>query len=230
VRELWPKPAESIDIAARLRSDPRPAPPGRPWVTMVMIASLDGGIEIDGLSGGLGNDADKQRFIASRRTADTIVVGSRTAMVENYRPATVPIAILSRSLDLDRSARIFSDPDRKPLLYTTDQAARTKGPDFDGIAELRALGDSVDPAAVLADLAGRGSEHVALEGGPTLNGHFLEADVVDEILLSVAPVVVSGAASRLAHGSVALHHRFDLDRVLIDEGYVFVRYLRAEGA
>lgn len=226
MRELWPQAAESIDIAERLRGDDRPPPHGRPWVSMAMISSLDGGIEIDGVSGGLGNDADHARFVASRRIADVIVVGSRTAMVENYRPTTVPIAIISGRLRLDLGARIFSDPERRPLIYTTDQAARTTGPDFDGVAEVIALGDSVDPVAVLADLAGRGSEHVALEGGPTLNGYFLAADVVDEILLSVAPVALSGDASRVAHGAAAVHRDFALDRVLVGGDHVFVRYVR----
>lgn len=229
MREVWPDQSDSVDIVERLSADSRPAQSGRPWVTMVMVSSLDGGIAVDGVSGGLGNQADQQRFIALRRSADAIVVGSRTAMVENYQPTVTPIAIISGRLSLDPGALIFSDPARKPLVFTTDQSARTRGQEFDGIAEVIALGDSVDPGEVLAVLASRGSEHVALEGGPTLNGLFLEADVVDEVLLTVAPTIVSGTSSRLAHGAdPGLNQKYSLDRLLIDGNHVFMRYLRAD--
>lgn len=226
MRELWPNPSDSVDIAVRLDGDKRESGAARPWVTMVMIASLDGGIQIDGVSGGLGNDADHQRFVAARRMADAIVVGSRTAMVENYRPATVPIAVVSGRLRLDPAARLFSDPTNRPIIYTTNQAARTNGSALHGIAEIVALGDSIRPTQVLADLADRGSKHVALEGGATLNGSFLEDDAVDEVLLSVAPLALGGTSGRLAHGAEIAPRSFALDRVLIDGDHLFVRYLR----
>lgn len=225
--ELWPTPANDIDIAARIAGDDRPAPEGRPWVTMVMISSLDGGIAVDGLSGGLGGPADHARFVAARRQMDAVVVGARTATVENYRPTTVPIAVLSGSLSLDPEARLFSDSERPPLIYTTAQAAQDRGDRFVGIAEVVDLGDSVEPATVLADLRDRGLRTVALEGGPTLNGQFLAADLVDEALLSLSPLAVGGDAPRLAKGpSLGPDHRFRVDRVLRSGDLLFVRYVR----
>lgn len=226
-RELWPQPAETVDVAARLGGDKRLAPAGRPWVTMVMISSLDGAITVDGLSGGLGSRADHRRFVAMRRLADVVLVGARTATAENYRPAATPIAVVSGSLSLDPGARLFSDPERLPLIYTTSQADRAGGADFDGIAEIIELGDSLELTAVLADLRDRGFGVVALEGGPTLNGHALAADVVDEILLSLAPVAVSGTAPRLAAGAdLGTDRDFGVDRVMASDDMLFVRYLR----
>ena len=225
--ELWPQPTNGVDIGARLAGDDRTPPEGRPWVTMVMISSLDGGIAIDGVSGGLGGPADHARFVAARRQMEAIVVGARTAAVENYRPATVPIAVVTGSLSPDPSARLFSDPERPPLLYTTTQAAQDRGAQFDGIAEVIDLGDSLEPIAVLADLRRRGRLTVALEGGPTLNGQFLAADLVDEALLSISPLAVGGTGSRLASGPpLGPDHRFRLDRVLRGDDLLFVRYLR----
>lgn len=228
MRELWPKTDPIVDITTRLAADDRPKPAGRPWVTLVMITSADGAISIDGVSGGLGAPSDHDRFLAARRRADGIVVGASTVAAEDYRPTTVPIAVVTGSLSPDPTSRLFSDPDAKPLLYTTDQAARTKGADFDGIAEVLPLGDSVDPALVLADLDDRGMRSVVLEGGPTINSLFLHADLVDEMLISYAPLIVGGDGHRLTSGRpMPEPRRFVTDRVMLGDDIVFVRYLRA---
>ena len=227
VQELWPEPGTDVDIAARLAADERPKPDGRPWLTLVMITTLDGAIALDGVSGGLGSPSDQQRFIAARRQADGIIVGATTAMVEDYRPTAAPIAVLTGSLSPDPSARLFSDSENQPILFTTDQAAGTRGADFDGIAEVVALGDSVDPVRVLADLDNRGMQSVVLEGGPTLNSLFLRADLVDEMLLSYSPLIAGGDGSRLTKGpSMPDERRFRVDRVLLADNLIFVRYLR----
>ena len=227
MQELWPNPDPDVDIAARLAADARPKPAGRPWVTLIMITSVDGAIALDGVSGGLGSPADHQRFVAARRHADAIVVGATTAAAEDYQPTTVPIAVLTGSLSPDPAARLFSDADNQPILYTTNQAAETRGPDFDGIAEVVALGDSVDPERVLADLDSRGMQAVMLEGGPTLNSHFLRADLVDEMLISYSPLIAGGTGSRLTNGGVMPdERRFGVDRVLLADDLIFARYLR----
>lgn len=227
VQELWPLPNQDLDVASRLAQDERPKPQGRPWVVLVMITTIDGAIAVDGVSGGLGSPDDQQRFVAARRSVDGIIVGARTAVVEDYRPSTSPIAVVTASMSLDPTARLFSDPERRPLLFTTDQAAGTKGPDFDGIAEVIALGDSVDPAQVLADLDNRGMASVMLEGGPTLNSHFLRADLVDELLISYSPLVAGGDAVGLARGeAMPTERRFSVDRIVLGGDLIFVRYLR----
>ncbi len=225
--ELWPDPGNDIDIAARLAGDNRPKPEGRPWVTMIMIASLDGRISIDGVSGPLGAPSDQKRFSATRKLADTILVGATTVRVEDYRPARARIAVITGSLSPDPSARLFFGPGPTPLLFTTTQAAESRGGNFVGIAEVCDLGDSIDCRQVLADLDGRGDRHVVLEGGPSLNAQFLEHDLVDEILLSVSPIVVGGDGPTIASGpSLGPDHRFALDRVGVGDGIVFLRYLR----
>ena len=227
MRELWPNPNPEVDIAARLAADDRPKPPGRPWVCMVMIASIHGAIMVDGVSGSLGGPSDQQRFAAARRMADGIIVGAKTASVEDYRPTTIPIAVVSGSLSLDRDARLFGDPNNQPLLFTTTQAASARGADFFGVAEVVDLGDSISPSRVLADLDGREMAVVVLEGGPTLNGHFVEADLVDEFLFSISPVIAGGDTSRLVSAPpLGLGRRFVPDRVLVGDDIVFVRYLR----
>lgn len=227
MQELWPEPADPVDIAARLAGDSRPKPPGRPWVTMIMITSIDGAIAVEGLSGGLGAPSDQERFIAARHQADGIVVGATTAIEEDYRPSASPIAVITGRLTLDPTARLFSDPERPPILFTTSQAARTRGPAFDGIAEVVPLGDSVALDLVLTDLDSRGMASVVLEGGPTLNSHFLRADLVDELLLSYSPLIVGGTGPGVVAGPpMPDERRFTLDRVATADDLIFARYLR----
>ncbi len=228
MRELWPEADPAVDVSGRLAADDRPKPDNRPWVTLVMITSIDGAIALDGASGGLGAPSDHEHFVAARRQADAIIVGASTVAAEDYRPASIPIAVITGLLSPDPGQRLFSDPDFMPLLYTTDQAAGTRGSDFDGIAEVLALGDSVDPAQVLADLDNRGVKSVMLEGGPTLNGLFLRADLVDEMLISYSPLVAGGDNPGMVSGpAMPEARRFGVDRVLLGDDIIFVRYLRA---
>jgi len=227
MQELWPIPSDAVDIAQRLRDDVRPAPAGRPWVTLVMITTIDGAISIDGVSGSLGSPTDQERFVSARRQADGIIVGASTVAAEEYKPTVTPIAVITGSLSPDPSEPLFGDPSNKPILFTTDQAARTRGAQFDGIAEVIPLGDSLEPEQVLADLGNRGMASVMLEGGPTLNSLFLRADLVDEMLLSYSPLVAGGDAFRMTNGpTMPTERRFRVDRVMLADDIVFVRYLR----
>jgi riboflavin biosynthesis pyrimidine reductase len=68
---------------------------------------------------------------------------------------------------------------------------------------------------------------VVLEGGPTLNSHFLRADLVDEMLISYSPLIAGGTSSRLTNGeSMPGERRFTVDRVLMADDLLFARYLR----
>ena len=137
MRRLWPDPGEVDDVVddggGRCAC---PAPDGRPWVLVNMVASLDGAITIEERSGGLGSPADKAMFSALRGVADVILVGAGTVRAEGYGPARpseairaarlargqqeVPrIAVVTRSLDLDASTPLFTDSVRPPIVITS---------------------------------------------------------------------------------------------------------------
>ncbi len=215
---------------------------GRPWVLVNFISSADGGTAVGGKSSGLGDEDDKAVFQALRAVPDVILVGSGTVEAEDYRPVTldaerrerrlaaglteVPVlAIVSGTLSFDPEARVFGDPEHRPMVIT--------GPDANP-AKLAMLGDSADvlildevtPENILARL---GAASVVLcEGGPTLVGQLVAARVVDELNLTIAPTLISGRSARLAHGPAAdppLEMR--LDRALMGDRSLFLRYLRA---
>jgi hypothetical protein len=87
--------------------------------------------------------------------------------------------------------------------------------------------DRVDPAVVLAIFAERGLRRVLSEGGPSLISLLTEDDLLDELCVTIAPILVGGAARRIASGSGEAHTRMRRSHLLTDdEGYLYTRYVR----
>jgi riboflavin biosynthesis pyrimidine reductase len=230
MRELCPDPVEEVDPSAVYAADVRaPHADGRPWLLVNMISSIDGATALDGRSGALGGPADKKVFGAIRAAADVILVGAGTVRAEGYGPPSsgARLAIVSGRVDLDPTARLFTEarPDRRPWLVTTAQAdtSRLRAVVDDVIV---AGDDRVDAARAIAELAARGARVVLCEGGPSLNGQLIAAGDVDELCLTLAPLLVVGDSARIAHGPVAAPVGMQLDRVLEQDGYLFLRYIR----
>jgi len=240
MRELYPNPATDVDPVERYGADDRGAPGGdRPWVLVNMIATVDGATAIDGRSGGLGGPADKVVFGAIRAVADVILVGAGTVRAESYgSPRTPPgggapprLAIVTRSLDMDLTSAVFTDApaDRRPIVVTTERSDAARRRDLEAVAEVMVAGDDdVDVGLALSKLAAQGAQVVLCEGGPSLNGHLVAADALDELCLSLAPIVAGGSSPRMAHGLAPPHVTgLRLDRVLESDGMLFLRYVRA---
>ena len=191
----------------------------RPFVVINMVSSLDGAIALDGLSGGLSGSADKEVFFYLRSIADVIMVGAATAREENYgqprlseqlraervsrgQPALPRIAVVTRSMRLDWSSRLFGDPASPaglPLVVCPENVPPQLRAPADGVADLLPAGeDHVDFSSALGHLAARGTRLVLCEGGPTLNGQLLSAGLVDELCLTLSPVLVGGRGPRIS--------------------------------
>lgn len=86
----------------------------------------------------------------------------------------------------------------------------------------------VDPHAVLAALAERGLTRVLCEDGPTLAGTMAAAGTIDELCLSVSPLLVgSGAASRILASpldELPWPIELELHQVLCAESMLLTRY------
>jgi riboflavin biosynthesis pyrimidine reductase len=91
-----------------------------------------------------------------------------------------------------------------------------------------ALGPVVQPWYLLWALPLLAGNVVLAEGGPTLNGDLAGAGLIDELCLTVAPVLVGGQAKRILSGPPVTAPPMDLVQVLEEDGYVFFRYLRAD--
>lgn len=247
VRQLLPRPVDDVDPVAVYAADERPAPADRPWVLANMVASADGATAVDGRSGALGGAADRAAFTAIRAVADVILVAAGTARTEGYGPPRTPpalqerrrgrgqaakprIAIVTRRVELDIGAELFGDPDSRCLVVLPEDAAAERVAAVAAVADVVTAGHGdVDLAACLAHLRAAGVATVLAEGGPSLLGQLVAADLVDELCLTLAPALVAGASDRIVHGPdmadglAPLH----LDRVLEQDGTLLLRYLRA---
>jgi riboflavin biosynthesis pyrimidine reductase len=246
VRQLVPSYVDRVAADGAYAADRRPAPPDRPWVVIGMITSLDGATAIDGRSGAFGSPGDHAVYGAVRAVADVILVGAGTARHEGYGPpalteaqqgrrrqrgqAPLPrLAVVSGRLDLAPEARLFADGHR-PLVLTTERAAADAPAWMRAAADLRPFGDErVDMVGALAGLRDlTGASVVVAEGGPTINATLIDAGVVDEVCLTLASVVAGGASARWTGPAHEVLRPLTLVRVLEEDGYLFLRYVRPD--
>ena len=253
VRQVFPTDGGIVDIdpVDLVHDDMRQTDGTRPWVLMNMISSADGATALDGASGGLGGEADRHLLGTLRGLADVILVGAGTVRAENYRAPRTPddrvgvlratsgrpprprLAVVSASLALDPTALMFQrvDPaDPPPLIYTATGAPGSSRNSLSGVAEVvdAGAGSRVDVRLVVADLAERGAGVVLAEGGPSLNHQLVAAGLVDELNLTISPLLAGGTARRILSGpALTAPAGLRLDRVLSDDGFLFCRYLLA---
>ncbi|MFF8811027.1 pyrimidine reductase family protein [Streptomyces pactum] len=217
------------------------------WLRANMVSALDGAAHHEGRSQPLSCPTDMRIFGVLRGLADAVVVGAETVRREGYRPARAreafaarraaagqppapAVAVVSAGLDLDFTLPLFTRPLVPTLVLTGEQAPA------DRVAAARAAGAEVlvagsgagvDPAAVVGALAAHGYTRLLTEGGPRLLGQFAAAGVLDELCLSLAPLMVSGDAARITNGPVLTDpERFTLDSILEEDGFLFTRYRR----
>ncbi|MGW3956332.1 pyrimidine reductase family protein [Streptomyces sp. NPDC004752] len=228
---------------------PGPARPGgAAWLRANMVSTLDGAAQHEGRSQPISGAADMRIFGTLRALADVVVVGAETVRQEGYRPARARaefaaareaagqgpapgIAVVSASLELDFSLPLFTAP-LVPTLVLTGVAA---DPDRIAAAEragarvvIAGDGAGVDPARAVRALAGLGHTRLLTEGGPRLLGRFIAAGVLDELCLTLSPMLTAGDAQRIAGGPpVAVPRRFALVSLLEEAGYLFARYQRS---
>ncbi len=236
IDRIWPDPAPDLDDDALIQ-DLR-----EPCLRMNFVLSADGAATRGGLSGGLGDDADRRYFELLRRAADVVVVGAGTVRTEGYGPMRVsaesaawreahglpphPVfAIVSGQLDLDPASRIFTEAPVRPLVITTEDADASA---FASVAEVipAGHGSRIDASAAVAALRARGLARILCEGGPTLFGALLAADEVDELCVTIAPTLEAGGARRIAAGEIPEPRAMRLAQVLRSGSTLLVRYRR----
>lgn len=225
----------------------RPRPGGRPWVMANFVSSVDGATAVEGRSRALGGPSDLAAFRALRAAADVILVGAGTVRAEGYGPARpssevraarraagraeVPaIAVVSGRLDLDWGSPLFHEAETRTIVVTTGGADARERARAAEVADVLVAGDrALDLHAVVAELGRRGAGVVLTEGGPGLLGTLVEADLIDEMCLTVAPMLVAGEAARVAHSATAAPRDMRLASALLaDEGHLLLRYVRQD--
>ncbi len=220
----------------------------RPWISLILATSLDGKLSAHrGARPGFPSKADGRHLEEKVSLADAVLLGAGT--VRAYSTAflvqdpsllaqriargqrTQPLTILTtRTLDLDPEWTFFRQPMERMILTglaTPEQQAR-----FSPLAQLLVCGgpEGVDFAQALELIHAQGIQHLALLGGGQIVAQFLALGLVDELWLTLCPVVIAGTdAPSLAEGQLLpewtrarlvdltqvadelfLHYRFDL--------------------
>jgi riboflavin-specific deaminase-like protein len=232
MRQFLPEPRETSpeEFASGLRLGDL-APPGRPYLGVNMVTSLDGKATIDWRTRGLSSELDRRLFHQLRTQADAVMVGAGTARVEGYgRMAKSeelrekrraeglepdPLAVIvSARLDLPADLPILNEPEQRVVIATGSDATL---PDLAAQVEYLRVGD--DLPVLMARL---GEEHgirsVLCEGGPTLNSHLLAAGLIDELFLTLHPKLSGGAAALTIVAGRTLVAPAELELVSLAEG------------
>lgn len=243
LRQLFPVAGE-VEIESVYDGTLAPAREDRPHVTVNMVASVDGGTAVNGRTGRLSSPPDRAIFRLLRSLADVVLVGAETVRAEGYgtvkasddvrarrvargQTPAAALAIVTRTLRLDWSSPLFTEPTQRPFVFAPADAE---------VAALRAASDvatvirtgagTVDLGAALRQLRQEhGVLRVLCEGGPTLNTQ-LAHGLLDQLCLTVSPQLV-GSASKTILADIALDPPLELTlgSVLQSDSELFLRYL-----
>jgi riboflavin biosynthesis pyrimidine reductase len=241
VRRLLPDPVDPVD-PLDVYGDP-PTAEGRPGLRLNMVASADGATAVEGRSGGLGGAGDRALFHALRALTDVILVGAGTVRAEGYGPPRLPdeevaarerrgqeplprIAVVTRSLGLDWGSPLFARPTSRPIVVAPADASPDRLDRAREVADVLLAGTgSVDLAGAFSLLGQEGVRAALCEGGPALNGLLAAAGLVDELCLTVAPLLTAGDAKRILDGpALSPPPGMALASACEEDGYLFLRY------
>ena len=249
VRRLLPEPGDveaaaafdDLALIGRSRT-------GRPYVVANMVATVDGRAAIGGRSGPVSSDVDRVLFHSLRGQVDAILAGTGTLRAERYgrmvrdperraaREAAGlvgdPLAVvISRTLDVPWDIPLFADESQRVVVYTSadGEPPATTAP----VSVTRVATDhELRPSAVMRDLgAQHGVRAVLCEGGPRMLAAFVADGALDELFLSVSPVLAGGddPLTILLGEAPDNPVRLELAGALTHEGELYLRYALRRG-
>lgn len=190
----------------------------RPYVFVNMAMTADGKIDtVERRGARISGPADTARVDRLRAESDAVMVGGRTLLAEDPRltvrdpdlvnerskagrpeqPMKVGVVSMLEVDTLDREGAFLREGGGRVVLCTSERTGRL------AIEQLREAGtevvvagaERVDLTASLAALAEMGVERLMVEGGSTLVAGLLQASLVDELQLAVAPLLFGGASA-----------------------------------
>ena len=188
---------------------------GRPWVRMKAAASLDGRTALAGGESkwitGEAARADGHRW---RARACAILTGHGTVHHDDPQLTVRAIAtprqprriVVDRRAETDPGARVLADDN--VLMVTAGARNPAWRPGVDHVALPDANG-RVDLPALMRTLADQGINELHVEAGGKLNGALLDARLVDELLLYVAPCLIGDPARGIAEFRSGIAHLSD---------------------
>jgi diaminohydroxyphosphoribosylaminopyrimidine deaminase/5-amino-6-(5-phosphoribosylamino)uracil reductase len=202
---------------------------GRPYVHAKWAMTLDGKIATSsGDSKWISSESSRQRTHDLRGRMDAIIVGGRTARIDDPLltvrppgPRTPTRAVLSRSGVIPSHLRLVQTAREIPTLLFTESSR-----DHGALQALRDLGCEVVPITMtssrsvaeemLHELGRRRFTNVLLEGGAGLFGTFLEAREIDEVHVFIGRQLVGGKQALTPIGGTGVE-RLEQSAVLVEK-------------
>jgi riboflavin biosynthesis pyrimidine reductase len=224
----------------------RTRPEGGCWVIANMVSSLGGSAAIGGRVAELSTAPDAELVTSMRSLADVVLVGAQTIRAEGYgslglssersaarlaagRPGTPSLAVVSRSLALDWSSSAFTaaSPGSKTMILTCASADSSRLERARQVADVIIAGhDRVEPERGVRCLAELGHRIVLCEGGPTWLGEMAAAGQIDELCLTIAPMLGGDPLPIAVSPPGAPLRHFSLRHVMHAGDTLFLRYER----
>ena len=186
----------------------------RPFVLLNAAVSADGKLAPASRARvRLGGARDRSRMDRIRAGSDAVLIGAGTlraedpplqvrsaalvrARLRSGRPAYLSTIVISRSLVLPFAGRFFENEAVPRLLVAPNSAPRRNIVRAEERSEVWLVGKKVvDPVLLLRRLRARGIERLLVEGGGETYALFLRAGLVDEIHLTVCPLLVGGRSA-----------------------------------
>ena len=186
-------------------------PPDRPYTAINMVMSADGRTTVEGSERGLGSETDQRLMRELRVHFDVVLNGAATFRasgtsarlnrpeleqwrIERGMPPAPIAAVLTRSGDLPPDRRFFTDPSFDAVVYLSSAAPPAAH------KRLNALGRPVievpqgeEVKAAFHHMREQlGAQRILVEGGASLNGAIIQANLADEFFLTLSPTIIGG--------------------------------------
>jgi riboflavin biosynthesis pyrimidine reductase len=139
--------------------------------------------------------------------------------------------VVTGRLDLDPDSPLVTEApaDARTIVITTASAPADRRDQLARHADVIIAGEkSVDLQAATAGLAERGHRRMLAEGGPHLLAQLAGAGLLDELCLTIGPLLAGPGPGRILAGDGTPTVPLSLAHILEDDGFLLCRYIKAE--
>lgn len=207
---------------------------GLPWVILKCASSLDGKLATrTGDSKWISSDASRAFAHEMRAESDAVLAGIGTVMTDDpyltARPENLtresfnpPVrVILDPYLTLPLKSHLLATLSQSPVwIYTSDRSTPDKQKQIESMGAslivVPRVDSGLDLRAVLEDLGRKNILNAFVEGGPRIHTAFLEAGLVNEAAVFIAPLIVGGGGAPtfyMGQGAATIKEAKRLERI-----------------
>ncbi len=204
----------------------------KPYVILNSAMTLDGKIATRAGSSEISGTEDLERVHELRKKLDSIMVGINTVLADDPRLTVHKIA----SNESENPLRVVTDSkartplnsrilngDAATLIAVSQKASKEKvdvlmdkGENVDVVFTGK---ETVDLTVLMDELAQRGVRSLLLEGGSTLNFAMLQAGLVDEVRVCVAPMIAGGVEAKTLADGAGVDYMKDAFKLELKKSY-----------